>query len=79
MEYKLWGILLTILDLELLPEVATGMVGYVLDAGANVSAVSPAGHVVLHIAADVGNYALCQTLVQGGADVNVLSGVYGRK
>ena len=44
-----------------------------LDAGANVSAVSPAGHAVLHIAADVGNYALCQTLVQGGADVNVLS------
>lgn len=35
MEYKLWGILLTILDFELLPKVATGMVGYVLDAGAN--------------------------------------------
>ena len=35
MEYKLWGILLTILDFQLLPEVATDMVGYVLDAGAN--------------------------------------------
>ena len=40
MEYKLWGILLTILDLELLPEVAPGNVGYVLDAGANDGATA---------------------------------------
>jgi len=40
MEYKLWGILLTILDLELLPSVAPGRVGYVLDAGANDGATA---------------------------------------
>ena len=35
MEPKLWSILLSILDLELLPSVTPGFVGYVLDAGAN--------------------------------------------
>ena len=40
MEPKLWGILLTILDLDLLPSVSPNFAGYVLDAGANDGATA---------------------------------------
>ena len=47
--------------------------GELINANADVHAVTPSGISVIHTAAEVGNHQLCRLLVEHGANVNVQS------